>query len=132
MKGYVAQRRGRFYAVIYEGRDSVTGKERRMWHPAGTDRAKAERLAAVGGRRNQGSMPAVPDLRRVSHEPVAAGQEVAARISTYRAMSATWAPHPPGARTDQHPAAAVPADRGALRRPPAPGDGPWPRPEDRL
>lgn len=26
MNGYVAQRRGRFYAVIYEGRDPVTGK----------------------------------------------------------------------------------------------------------
>jgi Mu transposase, C-terminal domain/Phage integrase, N-terminal SAM-like domain len=46
MKGYIAQRRGRFYAVIYKGRDPVTGKERRTWHPAGTDRAKAERLAA--------------------------------------------------------------------------------------
>jgi integrase len=45
MNGYVAQRRGRFYAVIYEGRDPVTGKERRRWHPAGTDRAEAERLA---------------------------------------------------------------------------------------
>ena len=45
MNGYVAQRRGRFYVVIYEGRDAVTGKERRTWHPAGTDRAEAERLA---------------------------------------------------------------------------------------
>jgi hypothetical protein len=46
MKGYVRQRRGRFYAVIHEGRDPVTGKERRRWHPAGTDRTEAERLAA--------------------------------------------------------------------------------------
>lgn len=46
MNGYVAQRRGRYYAVVYEGRDPVTGKERRSWHPAGTDRAEAERLAA--------------------------------------------------------------------------------------
>jgi integrase len=45
MNGYVAQRRGRFYAVIYEGRDPVTGKELRRWHPAGTDRAEAELLA---------------------------------------------------------------------------------------
>jgi integrase len=45
MNGYVAQRRERFYAVIYEGRDPVTGKERRTWHPAGTDRDEAERLA---------------------------------------------------------------------------------------
>jgi hypothetical protein len=45
MNGYVAQRRGRFYAVIYEGRDPITGREMRRWHPAGTDRAKAEGLA---------------------------------------------------------------------------------------
>jgi integrase len=45
MKGYVRQRGDRYYAVIYEGRDPVTGKERRTWHPAGTDRAEAERLA---------------------------------------------------------------------------------------
>lgn len=46
MKGYIAQRRGRFYEVIYEGTDPATGKERRSWHPAGTDLAEAERLAA--------------------------------------------------------------------------------------
>ncbi len=46
MKGYVKKRGDRYYAVIYEGRDPVTGKERRSWHPAGTDRADAERLAA--------------------------------------------------------------------------------------
>lgn len=39
MSGYVAQRRGRFYPVIYEGRDPLTGKEIHGWHPAGTDRA---------------------------------------------------------------------------------------------
>ena len=46
MHGYVARKRGRYYAVIYEGLDPVTGKERRTWHPAGTDRAEAEALAA--------------------------------------------------------------------------------------
>ena len=45
MKGYVARRRGRFYAVIYEGLDPVTGREQRRWHPAGSDRTEAERLA---------------------------------------------------------------------------------------
>jgi hypothetical protein len=45
MNGYVAQRRGRFYAVIYQGRDPITGNELRSWHPAGTDRAEAESLA---------------------------------------------------------------------------------------
>jgi integrase len=46
MKGSVKKRSDRYYAVIYEGRDPVTGKERRSWHPAGTDRADAEHLAA--------------------------------------------------------------------------------------
>lgn len=45
MQGHVARKRGRYYAVIYEGLDPVTGKERRSWHPAGTDRAEAEALA---------------------------------------------------------------------------------------
>jgi hypothetical protein len=45
MKGYVAQRRGRYYPVIYEGLDPVTGREQRPWHRGGTDRADAERLA---------------------------------------------------------------------------------------
>jgi len=46
MRGYVAKRRSRFYAVIYEGIDPITGRERRRWHPAGTDRGQAEQLAA--------------------------------------------------------------------------------------
>jgi integrase len=58
MHGYIAQRRDRFYVVIYEGRDPVTGKEQRRWHPAGTDRPGAERLmkklAAAETRRVEG------------------------------------------------------------------------------
>lgn len=46
MKGYVRRKGDRWYAVIYEGVDPATGKERRSWHPAGTERADAERLAA--------------------------------------------------------------------------------------
>ena len=46
MKGYVARKRDRYYAVIYEGLDPITGKEKRSWHPAGTTRADAEALAA--------------------------------------------------------------------------------------
>lgn len=45
MQGYVAQKGDRWYAVIYDGLDPVTGRERRSWHPAGTERADAERLA---------------------------------------------------------------------------------------
>lgn len=45
MQGYVARKGDRYYAVIYEGLDPATGRERRRWHPAGTDRAEAQRLA---------------------------------------------------------------------------------------
>jgi hypothetical protein len=59
MKGYVARKGDRWYAVIYEGLDIVTGRERRRWHPAGTSRADAERLAAslaadLNGRNDNG------------------------------------------------------------------------------
>jgi integrase len=53
MKGYVARKGERWYAVIYEGLDPVTGRERRSWHAAGTERAEAETLAArLAGQRN--------------------------------------------------------------------------------
>ncbi len=59
MKGYVTKKGDRWYAVIYEGLDPVTGKERRTWHPAGTNRRDAERLAArlaakFNGRNDEG------------------------------------------------------------------------------
>jgi integrase len=47
MRGYVVEKGGRFYAVIYEGRDPITGRERRSWHAAGSDRAKAEGFAGL-------------------------------------------------------------------------------------
>ena len=46
MKGNVAKKSDRKYAVIYEGLDPVTSKERRSWHPAGTNREDAQRMAA--------------------------------------------------------------------------------------
>ena len=55
MQGYVARKGGRYYAVIYEGIDPLTGRERRRWHPAGTDKAAAERLACdLADRHRQG------------------------------------------------------------------------------
>jgi hypothetical protein len=45
MQGYIARKRDRWYAVIYEGVDPETGRERRRWVPAGTDRSDAEALA---------------------------------------------------------------------------------------
>lgn len=44
MRGYTAKKGNRYYAVIYEGVDPVTGKERRRWYPAGPRKADAEKL----------------------------------------------------------------------------------------
>ena len=37
MQGYVARKCSRFYAVVYQRLDPITGRECRRWHPAGTD-----------------------------------------------------------------------------------------------
>ena len=44
VKGYIAKKGNQFYAVIYEGLDPVTGREKRTWHPAGPDRGDAQIL----------------------------------------------------------------------------------------
>ena len=41
---YVTEKRGVHYAVIHQGRNPVTGRERRRWHRC-DDRADAERVA---------------------------------------------------------------------------------------
>jgi hypothetical protein len=46
MKGYVARKGNRYYAVIYEGTDPLTGRDRRRWYPAGTDKDAAEALTS--------------------------------------------------------------------------------------
>ncbi len=46
MKGYVARKGNCYYAVIYEGTDPLTGRDRRRWYPAGTNRDAAEALAS--------------------------------------------------------------------------------------
>lgn len=54
MDGYVARKGNRWYAVIYEGLDPVTGREIRRWHAAGTDKAAAEKLAGKLAREMKG------------------------------------------------------------------------------
>ena len=44
MKGYVARKGNCWYAVVYEGVDPTSGRERRSWHAAGTERADASGL----------------------------------------------------------------------------------------
>ncbi|MHB1137992.1 MAG: tyrosine-type recombinase/integrase, partial [Microthrixaceae bacterium] len=49
---YVTEKRGVFYAVIYEGRNPVSGRERRRWHRC-DDQPSAVRLAATMGERRR-------------------------------------------------------------------------------
>ena len=44
MRGHVAKKGKNYYAVVYEGIDPGTGKERRRWHAAGPRRGDAERM----------------------------------------------------------------------------------------
>jgi integrase len=86
MQGHVARKRGRYYAVIYEGLDPVTGRERRCWHPAGTDRAEAEALAARLAAERDGRND---EVRSLSLGAYLTGQWLPAkklelRTSTYR------------------------------------------------
>ena len=43
---YIVQRKSRFYVVAYDGIDTLTGRERRRWHPAGRSRVDAQAIAA--------------------------------------------------------------------------------------
>ncbi len=44
MRGHVAKKGDRFYAVVYEGTDRATGKQRHRWYPGGATRKEAERV----------------------------------------------------------------------------------------
>ena len=44
MRGHVAKKGNNYYAVVYEGIDPSSGKERHRWHAAGPRRIDAERL----------------------------------------------------------------------------------------
>ena len=49
MRGYVAKKGNRYYAVIYEGIDPGTGKEKRRWVAAGPRKGDAEKLVTELG-----------------------------------------------------------------------------------
>lgn len=44
MRGHIARKGARYYAVVYEGTDPATGKERHRWYPGGGTRREAERV----------------------------------------------------------------------------------------
>ena len=61
MRGYTVKKGNRYYAVIYDGIDPRTGKERRRWIAAGTRLTAAEKLVNdLVKRRNDGE-PTNPD-----------------------------------------------------------------------
>lgn len=126
MDGYIAQRRGRFYAVIYEGLDPVTGKERRTWHPAGTDRAAAERLAARLAAEEQGQADGVRSLTFGAYltGQWLPGKKLQLAASTYRGYERNVELHVvPAPRADRIAAAAPPPHRSPLRPLPDPESG---------
>src|SRR5262245_17411481 len=55
---YIVQRHQRFYVVAYNGLDPITGRERRRWHPVGSDRRDAEALAVSLAADRSGAPPA--------------------------------------------------------------------------
>lgn len=44
MRGHIAKKGNRYYAVVYEGIDPATGKPRHRWHAAGETRKGAEKV----------------------------------------------------------------------------------------
>lgn len=55
MRGYVVKKGKNYYAVVYDGVDPGTGKEKRKWVSAGPRRSDAEKLVTdLVKRRNKG------------------------------------------------------------------------------
>lgn len=75
MNGYVVERDNRYCAVIYEGLDPATERERRRWHPAGRNREEAERAAAALADQHRRRLPRGPfpapqsGRSRLQHRP---------------------------------------------------------------
>jgi integrase len=63
MRGYTVKKGDRYYAVIYEGVDPATGKEKRRWYPAGTRKGDADKMVTeLVKRRNDGDYRAPEKL----------------------------------------------------------------------
>ena len=61
MRGYTAKKGNRYYAVIYEGVDPATGKERRRWYAAGPRKADADKLVTELVKRHNDGEYRAPD-----------------------------------------------------------------------
>jgi integrase len=86
MRGYVVKKGNQYYAVIYEGIDPTSGKERRRWHPGGPRRRDAERLVNELVKRKDDGTYRGPDRLSVSEyltQRWLPGQKSQLRVSTY-------------------------------------------------
>ena len=86
MRGYTAKKGNRYYAVIYEGVDPATGKERRRWYPAGPRRSDAEKLVTELVKRHNDGDYRAPDkitLGTYLVEKWLPGQRAQLRPSTF-------------------------------------------------
>ena len=52
MRGHVAKKGNRYYAVIYEGVDQATGRQRHRWYVGGATRKEAEKVLTEMVKRN--------------------------------------------------------------------------------
>jgi hypothetical protein len=82
MRGYLVKKGSRYYAVVYEGTDRLTRKQRRNWTPAGKNRREAERLLAELLRARNGRGPVF--LGRVTLAAYLTGSWLPARPSSLR------------------------------------------------
>ena len=84
MQGYVVAKGNRFYAVIYDGIDPLTGRERRQWHPAGVDRDDADRFARrLGVQANARTRDCGLSLARYLREEWLPAKRLSLRPSTW-------------------------------------------------
>ena len=92
-EGLCTQEGRPLYTVIYEGRDPVTGKERRAGiRPARTGRSRAARHQAR--RRPKGARRGpLADLRSLPDQPMAPGQAAGLATSTYQGYERNVAHH---------------------------------------
>jgi integrase len=66
VRGHVARKGDRYYAVIYEGINPATGKERHRWYAAGTRRSDAEKLVNDLVRKKQEGEVSSPERMTLS------------------------------------------------------------------
>jgi integrase len=66
MRGYLVKKGNRYYAVVYEGTDPLTRKERRSWTAAGRSRREAERVLAELVQARNGRCPVFPERMRLA------------------------------------------------------------------